>query len=296
MIDNTTVYTPGALAQHVLSIDDRYAILQPELAASIVDDIASYLRSPHMYLSFDVFDTLLLRNHQSELRRFFEVSALVSAHINQRVHSSITPHDALIARLTANRLSYRLSPMVDGCREGNINEIYRLLLTQCQIPAHAELIAECVDIELAYEITQLTVNQPLFDLMHRHRAQGGHAIYVSDMYLSKAHIDRLFVGLGVDVRVFTHGYSSADTILSKRSGKIWSWLCAQLGAQMSDFVHVGDSLVSDYQSPRAHGISAVHIPIPLQMRRDIMADHGALVQELESVNIPVQSWMSTPDW
>lgn len=296
MIDNTTVYTPGALAQQVMSVVDRYAILQSELASSIVDEIASCIRSPHMYLSFDVFDTLLLRNHQSELRRFVEVSALVSAHLNQRFQVSTTPHDVLIARLTANRLSYRLSPMVDGCREGNIIEIYRLVLTQLHMPAHAELAAECVDIELAYEITQLTVNQPLIDLIQRHRARGGHAIYVSDMYLSKPHIDRLFIGLGVDTGVFTNAYSSADTILSKRSGKIWSWLFAQLGVQAGDIVHVGDSLVSDYQSPRLRGIAAVHIPIPLQMRRDIMLDHGALVQELESANIPIQSWMSTPHW
>lgn len=296
VLENTSIIAPGTLAQQIMSLNDRYSILQLPHAQAIIDEIETNVRSRQMLLSFDVFDTVLLRNHRSELTRFFEVSALVSAYINQRCHVATNANDVLFARLTANRLSYRLSPMLLGCREGKIAEIYSLVLAQLGVPNVTELVADCIEIELQYEVTQLTVNQPLINLMQRHVAQGGRVMYLSDMYLSREHIDQLFVRLGIDIRLFATAFSSADTIISKRSGKIWPWLCEHLAIPPSDLLHVGDSLYSDYQSPRFNGITSVHIPIPLQMRRDIVADHGALVQQLESANLPIQNWISTPHW
>jgi predicted HAD superfamily hydrolase len=296
MTVNTNVYTPGVLSQHVLSLTDRVAVLHNPLAHQIVVDIESKIASPQTVLSFDVFDTLLLRNHRAELTRFYDVSGLVASLLAQRYQESIRPEDVLMARLMANRLSYRLSPTRDGCREGTITDIYRLILEQLRVPATESTIQACIEIELAYEVTQLTVNLPLLAMTQHHIARGGRAIYVSDMYLGVAHINQLLTRLGVEVSLFAATYSSADTILSKRSGKIWPLILNELGITAAQMLHIGDSLVSDYQSPRTQGIPAVHVPIPLQMRRDIMADHGALVHQLESMHLPIQSWMAPPHW
>lgn len=293
---NTTHYTPGALPQQIMALTDRYAVLHPDLAQQIVNDIASQVISPQSVLSFDVFDTLLLRNHQSELRRFVDLSAQVATYLATTLHRQISQYDVLSGRLLANRLSYRLSPMREGCREGTIDDIYRTTLMQLDIDPTDSLIDACINIEITYEITQLTVNYPLIDLIRRHLQGGGQAIYISDMYLRSTHINQLFTRLGVDPSLFVATYSSADTILSKRSGKIWPWICQELSIQKHDIVHVGDSLVSDYQSPMTYGIAAVHVPIPLQMRRDIMADHGVMIHQLESLHLPIQSWMAPPHW
>ncbi len=292
---NTTVYTPGALPQHVLALVNRFDVLQPALAGQIVADIESRI-TPKTIMSFDVFDTLLLRNHRAELTRFVEVSAHVADYLSHIQERPIHQHDVLFGRLLANRLSYRLSPMREGCREGTIDDIYRVILMQVHVQPTAAIIDACVDIELSYEVTQLTVNRPLIEMIYRHINLGGRVIYISDMYLRASHINQLFVQLGVDVAIFAATYSSADTILSKRSGKIWPWLCRELQVTPQDIVHVGDSLVSDYQSPQAYGIPSVYVPIPLQMRREIMADHGAMVHQLESQQLPIRSWMSSPHW
>lgn len=296
MTVNTTVYTPGALPQQLLAITDRFAVLHDPLATQIVAHIESAITSTDTILSFDVFDTLLLRNHRAELTRFYEVSASVATALSHQYQVTITAQDMLFARLMANRLSYRLSPAREGCREGTIDDIYRVILHQVGVPATESAVQACVEIELSYEVTQLTVNQPLVDMTLRHVARGGRAIYVSDMYLRAPHINQLLTRLGIDVSLFAATYSSADTILSKRSGKIWPLVLNDLAVQASQILHVGDSLVSDYQSPRMQGIDAVHLPIPLQMRRDIMADHGALVHQLESMHLPIQSWMAPPHW
>lgn len=295
MTVNTTVYTPGALSQQMLTLVDRYAVLDDMLAHQIVAEIESKITSAQMVLSFDIFDTIFLRNHRAELTRFWDVSTLVARTLSND-YQSIDAHDVLMARLMANRLSYRLSPVREGCREGTIDEIYRLILQQLGVPASETTIQACIDVELSYEVTQLTVNQPLLSLIRRHIAKGGRAIYISDMYLRAAHINQLLSRLGVDIGLFAATYSSADTILSKRSGKIWPLILHDLGVHASQVVHIGDSLVSDYQSPRTQGISAVYLPIPLQMRRDIMADHGAMVHQLESMHLPIQSWMAQPHW
>lgn len=296
MTDNTTVYMPGALPQQLLALSDRFEILNDTLATQIVDYIESSITSTDTILSFDVFDTLLLRNHRAELTRFYAVSALVASALSSQHQAIITPEDVLFARLMANRLSYRLSPPREGCREGTITDIYRVILQQVGIPATESMVQACVDIELAYEVTQLTVNQPLIEMTQRHVAGGGRAIYVSDMYLGASHINYLLAHVGIDVSLFAATYSSADTIVSKRSGKIWPFILNDLSVTASQVLHIGDSLVSDYQSPRQQGIDAVHLPIPLQMRRDIMADHGAIVHQLESMRLPIQSWMAPPHW
>jgi predicted HAD superfamily hydrolase len=296
MTVNTIVYTPGALPQQIMALADRFTILQNPLAHQIVADIESKLTSSQIVLSFDVFDTLLLRNHRSELTRFYDVSALVASSLARQYDAAVRTEDVLMARLMANRLSYRLSPAREGCREGTIADIYRLVLEQLSVPATAATIQACIEIELAYEVTQLTLNQPLMAMTQQHIARGGRAIYVSDMYLGVTHINHLFSQLGVDVSLFAATYSSADTILSKRSGKIWPLILNDLGISAAQIVHIGDSLVSDYQSPRMQGIQAVHLPIPLQMRREIMADHGTLIRQLESMHLPIQSWMAPPHW
>lgn len=296
MTVNTTVYTPGALQQQLMALTDRFAVLHDALAGQIVADIESRITSAQTVLSFDVFDTLLLRNHRAELTRFYEVSASVATTLSLQYQMTITAQDVLFARLMANRLSYRLSPAREGCREGTIADIYRVILQQVGVPATESVVQTCIEIELAYEVTQLTVNQPLIEMTKRHIARGGRAIYVSDMYLSAAHINQLLVRLGVAVDLFAATYSSADTIVSKRSGKIWPLIRNDLGITAAQVLHIGDSFVSDYQSPRMQGMSAVHLPIPLQMRRDIMTDHGALVHQLETMHLPIQSWMAPPHW
>jgi predicted HAD superfamily hydrolase len=296
MIANTVVYTPGALPQQVLALDDRFALLHADFSRQVVADIEAKITSEQMVLSFDVFDTLLLRNYRAELTRFYDVSALVATSLSHQYHKPISTYDVLMARLLANRLSYRLSPVREGCREGTITDIYRGILNQVGVPASESDIQLCIDIELEYEATQLIVNQPLIDLIGRHIQRGGRVIYISDMYLGAVHINQLLSRLGVNVALFAAMYSSADTIVSKRSGKIWPVVLSDLHISAAQLLHIGDSLVSDYQSPRMQGIQSVHLPIPLQMRRDIMADHGAMVHQLESMHLPIQSWMAPPHW
>lgn len=292
---NTTLCTLGALPQQLLALVDRFAVLNDEHANQIVAEIESKITSQQMVLSFDVFDTLLLRNHRAELSRFYEVSALIATWLSQD-YQFISAYDMLMARLMANRLSYRLSPVREGCREGTIADIYRVILNQVSVPSSEATIQKCIDIELSYEVTQLTVNKPLIALITRHVANGGRAIYISDMYLGASHITQILRSLGIDCSLFAAMYSSADTIVSKRSGKIWPIVLNDLAVSASQLLHIGDSLVSDYQSPRMHGISAVYLPIPLQMRREIMADHGAMIHQLESLHLPIQSWVAPPHW
>jgi hypothetical protein len=67
-------------------------------------------------LSLDVFDTLLLRDGSSQVRRFGEIGARMAA----RAGPGTTAEDALIARHLGTRASYRAGPRVDGCGEGSL--------------------------------------------------------------------------------------------------------------------------------------------------------------------------------
>lgn len=296
-LSNTSVYHPGAVQMELLALQERYDILEVTHASNVTNMLAQYIDNQKgTILSFDVFDTLLLRNHRSELSRFIDVSQQVSLHITGKTGRVFSADQVLMARLLANRLSYRFSRQVEGCREGTLLDIYRSVLTQLELAPTQVDVDHCVEIELQYECTQLVVNQPLIALIQNHIQQDGRVIYVSDMYLNARQINELFTRLGVDVGMFALHISSADTVISKRSARIWPWLLQTLDVAPASIVHVGDSFHSDYTTPRACGINAVHIPIPLQMRRDILADHYLQVQQLEMRGLPIRSWMAQPHW
>jgi predicted HAD superfamily hydrolase len=296
-LSNTSVYHPGAVQMDLLALQDRYDVLEVTQAEKVTNTLTQYTdKNKHTVFSFDVFDTLLLRNHRAELSRFVEVSQQVALHLTDQMGRGFSAEQILMARLLANRLSYRLSRQVEGCREGTISDIYRSVLTQLQLAPTQAHIDACIEIELQYECTQLVVNHPLMAFIQNHVQHGGRVVYVSDMYLNAHQINALFTRLGVDVGLFALHVSSADTLISKRSALIWPWLLDTIGVVSADVVHVGDSFHSDYVTPRTHAINAVHLPIPLQMRRDILADHYLQVQRLEKHGLPIQNWMAQPHW
>lgn len=231
-------------------------------------------------LSLDVFDTLLLRDSSSELKRFYEIGGLMASFINDAYESdSISPKnilfpvkdvDAFWARYMGTKATYRASKPIKGCREGSLNEIHS---TASKLLCGSESLADAfIDIEIDYETTRLMKNELILNYALKHRARGGKVILVSDMYMHSSQISDLLNRLDIDAGLFGHIFSSADTKVSKASGGIFSRIQSVLKAESKDFLHVGDSYSGDYKKPKESGWNALHIPIPkseiIERRKD----------------------------
>ena len=208
-------------------------------------------------ISFDVFDTVLLRECKSEARRFWEISERFVTQCRKVSRLvDFEPEDAFLARVMAARAAYSISRSVAGNQEGRFGDIARIT---CDLLGQPELTPTYIANELAYEVGALVVN-PLFkmvaDALPRTRV-----IFVSDMYLEGDKVTHLLTkkfGHGLAGRV----YSSADGFGSKRTGGIYKYLQDALNLTGDKILHIGDNFHSDFQMPKARGWNSFYLPLP----------------------------------
>jgi predicted HAD superfamily hydrolase len=214
-------------------------------------------------LSLDVFDTLVMRDNSAELTRFFEISEAISP------VAKAAREDVFIARQLGTQMSYRIGDRVQGCREGSLTEIHRVAarILGCSEKKSREFIS----IELECEQKRLSVNPLLLEYAEKFHRKGGRVILVSDMYMHADQIDQLLRNLGIPTDLFSSIFSSADYQLSKASGRIFKIIEEILQVESPKFLHLGDSLMGDFQQPRRSGWDAMHLPIP---RCDLEARHS----------------------
>jgi FMN phosphatase YigB (HAD superfamily) len=279
----TTVLRPG---RHLIRFDvieaeltatkDRQALLGNRRFRRMVFDsldrmIGAEDGKPGL-LSLDVFDTLLLRDGSSEVRRFGEIGARM-AQIAGRGTQAI---DALVARHLGTKASYRAGPRVDGCGEGSLREIHETAARILGLPA---TIAQAfIEAEIACEAGRVFPNTLLISYIRKHQARGGKTVLISDMYMHADQIAELLARAGVRPDLYDALYSSADTKVSKASGGIFGRVTE--AADASHVLHVGDSLLGDYLKPREFGWRAMLMPVPATLLEERRRDHAACIAEL----------------
>jgi FMN phosphatase YigB (HAD superfamily) len=279
----TTVLRPG---RHLIRFDvieaqltatkDRQALLGNRRFRRMVFDsldrmIGADDGKPGL-LSLDVFDTLLLRDGSSEVRRFGEIGARMA----QIAGRETQPIDALVARHLGTKASYRAGPRVDGCGEGSLREIHETAARILGLPA---TIAQAfIEAEIACEAGCVFPNTLLISYIRKHQARGGKTVLISDMYMHADQIAELLARAGVRPDLYDALYSSADTKVSKASGGIFGRVTE--AADASHVLHVGDSLLGDYLKPREFGWRAMLMPVPATLLEERRRDHAACIAEL----------------
>lgn len=235
-------------------------------------------------ISVDVFDTLLLRDSTSEIKRFLLIAEEQAAYINKKFNRGLTAADLLAARLSGTKISYCASKIVDHCREGSIVDIYRVAARSLCLPS--ESISDMIRLELDHEVRVLEPNVGLLNMLRKFSARGATCIMISDMYLHAHHIECIVERLIPDWNeIFVKIYSSADTTVSKATGKVFPLIVENMGVSTEQWVHMGDALRGDYGSALNHGISAIYLPIPSEItaRREIC--EGATLEKLTKIGL-----------
>ncbi len=267
----TEVFHPYPVARTLrLAADYRTIVKDPEFTAALIGQVRDLLaRKTIRALSFDVFDTAMMRRQQSEATRFHTISMQFA----QGKEARFSAHDALIARNRAARAAYTFGHMApDGTREGKLAAIATLTCSQLGHPALAE---EYIATELAFEAAHLVPNPLILALVQALPALP--CIFLSDMYLNAAQIAPLLrPSFGTDVRVL----SSADGMGSKRCGGMYPMAAASLGLDGGHILHFGDSLESDYRQAKRQGWQAFYLPLPDAERAARLQCHANLAASL----------------
>jgi FMN phosphatase YigB (HAD superfamily) len=266
-----------ALGHRILTVPDLWEALQdPAFRQEIADAVLARAEGREV-LSLDIFDTLLVRDAVPEAERFARISEAMRAALPEGLRPA-DAQDILIPRVEAFRFTYRTRPRIEGCAEGSLDDMLAQIARA--VAPGADDIAELVETlrraEIATEAASLRPNLALIDAIDAFRAQGGRVVLVSDMYIGADDIAEIVeaVAPGLMAKV-ARLWSSADVIVSKRSGKVFARIEADMGLMPRDFVHFGDSLPGDVLRPRARGWAAWHMPVP----RRTIADRRRRLQD-----------------
>lgn len=204
-------------------------------------------------VSFDLFDTLLLRRCQPELVRFGHI-----AKAQEKALAGIVPvkAEALYkARLKVHKEAYDRVNRGESA-EATHGEIIAALCHQCALPAatgpilaRAEIEWECRAVtknrSLAMLCTELTTTKPV--------------ILTSDMYLPAAALHAILQRQLPELASLPLAVSS-DVGATKRSGHLFSWLAEHFGVPASTILHIGDNIQADVQMATVAGLQACWVP------------------------------------
>lgn len=203
-------------------------------------------------VSVDLFDTVLLRDHRCERRRFWLMARHAHEHL-ARAGWPVSVNALFRSRLDAQRLAYRALETVRPHGEVPLSRIYRLQTTILGLPARAADVLKSA--ELKFEASQLRPNRGLLDELSALRDQGKRIIAISDIYLPGDGLcellDRLAPGHPVGAV-----YCSAELNLTKRSSQLFGAVLERERAAPGRVLHIGDDRKADLEMARRAGLQS----------------------------------------
>ena len=184
-------------------------------------------------ISFDVFDTLILRKCQPhEVFAFVSVKCGIKSFMSDRIEAEHR------ARMKSRR------------EEVTLDEIY----DELSVIYGNERIEELKALEIESEFEVIYPSSELkefFDLMKQKHKR---IIIISDMYLPVNIIEAMLERCGYD------GYESvcvsSEYGLTKRHGSLFAHVLQDKGISPEKVLHIGDNMISDYIMPKQNGMKS----------------------------------------
>lgn len=206
----------------------------------------SLLASPGLQaVSFDVFDTALVRSFARPTDLFFELGRRFA----DRGLVALPP--ARFAHLRMQTEARARGARADA--EPRLTEIYAELATHLRWGPEARKFAE--GMELALERESLSAVPRIREWIQAARADGKRIAFVSDMYLPAATVREVLEREGLaepgDLVLV-----SCEERATKYQGGLFDRLLIQLGVPAGAVLHVGDNVHSDGRMPRAKGLAS----------------------------------------
>lgn len=188
-------------------------------------------------VSFDVFDTLLLRTVPEP------------ADIWEIVSSENDMPEFAVARRRADHEAWRQA--VSGGRDATIEDVYALL------PGFRQL----KEVELSVERRCLIADPEMAREWKRAGELGKRRIIVSDMYLPGEFVREQLRRNGIEG--WDGFYLSCERGCRKDTGKLFELVLAEQGIAANRILHVGDNPISDVDRPRRLGLRVCPVAKPM---------------------------------
>jgi FMN phosphatase YigB (HAD superfamily) len=214
---------------------------------SIHDNLRKIIQSLNesvLFISFDVFDTLVHRKVASPSQVFL----LMGQENFVQVHFDYA-HNWEQQRKLAEEKARQLA-VAENRADVTLENIYN------QVPVDDLTKKKLMELELLYESKNLVANPFMDELILHAKKMGKKVICCSDMYLSEDQIRAVALSKLSNYAYIDTVYVSNEINASKAEGSMFDFVLDDLKIQPNQFLHIGDNEHSDYQMPLVKGISA----------------------------------------
>lgn len=207
-------------------------------------------------ISFDIFDTLILRPFAKPTDLFMVVG------------NKLKIIDFMRIRMEAEKAARDEAMVLKGNHEVSIYEIYEKVSRKTGID-----VQKGVDAEFETEMEFCFANpymKRVYDLL---KDQGKKIILTSDMYLPADMMEKLLKSCGYEG--YQKLYISCDYECNKRSGGLYKTIRHEMG-DAAKIIHIGDNYTTDVNSAKSNGFETSYYKncqdIGKQYRSDNMSE------------------------
>lgn len=196
-------------------------------------------------ISFDIFDTLIIRNYINPKDVFYEMQNQLKDRFEKFAESRIK------AELECRR-EFNFN------QEVTIEEIYNFLFEKKYIENLLKNeLEELKNLELQIERNNLYVNHEVRILIDELKKLDKKVILISDIYLPKEFIKEILNRLDISFNL-EDMYISSELKVMKSNKELFNYVLKDLKINPEQFFHIGDNQLSDYENPKSLGINAFH--------------------------------------
>lgn len=223
--------------------------LQTNFNDALDNDIKRRIISPSVhYVSFDVFDTLVVRPFSHPTHIFH----LMDRHFEGLLREPriVSFAEIRVKSEAAARLRHKHQEDV------TLEQIYKTM--QKEFAVEKEVAGAMQALEIEYETKYCTQRRTAKELYDLARYTGKRIIITSDMYLPKYVVERILKNAGYED--YEKLYISSETGLTKYSGTAYAAIAKDLSVDAGSILHIGDSYDSDYTSAMNRGLQATMLP------------------------------------
>lgn len=188
-------------------------------------------QSNNKVISFDIFDTLLLRPYVKPIDLFLHLEKLYTQ-----------SNDFCNLRIQAEQQARKKYPNQEDI---NIYQIYDEI---------DDKYKHIMPLEIALEKQVLTVNTKMKKVYDLAVSLGKQIIMVSDMYLTKEILEDILQSKGYTG--YSKLYVSSEHKVMKHSGNLFKHVIKDLAVNPKNILHIGDNIDADYKAAIKNNINA----------------------------------------
>ena len=236
MIENETLFS---------SVETRWNEGLEKVKTQIID-------SKIKYVSFDIFDTLIVRPFWEPVDLFEFLDKDYRKIIRSNTGISFSKI-RVIAENIAREEQYNNNPEI---QEITLDDIYQVISRLYEIDT--KILNELKEKEKEYELRFCKRRNTTYELYQLAKDCGKKVICTSDMYLPEETIMKMLKN---------NGYTEIDKLYlssvvkkTKWTGDLYKYVFKDLSINPNEMVHIGDNYESDYKKSKALGVKAIYMP------------------------------------